>query len=129
LAGAADHVPPRLDGISFVPTLLGEGSQADHDFLYWAFYERGAARAIRRGNWKGVQQPITQPIRLYDLSSDLGENHDVAAAHPEHVKQLAQLMDQAYQPSERWQFSSGSAQPRQADASRPAAPTTINSDD
>jgi uncharacterized sulfatase len=104
LAGATAHAPSSLDGISFVPTLLGDASQADHDYLYWAFYERGAARAIRQGKWKAVQQPITQPIRLYDLSNDLGENHDLAATHREQVQQLAALMDQAHRPSPRWQF-------------------------
>ena len=29
-----------LDGISIVPTLLGQGKQRQHDFLYWEFAER-----------------------------------------------------------------------------------------
>jgi uncharacterized sulfatase len=104
LAGGAEHLPPDLDGISLVPTLLGKGVQLDHDYLYWAFYEQGGGRAIRRGNWKAVQQPVSEAIRLYDLSTDAGENHDLAAECSEQVEQLERLMDEADRPSPRWTF-------------------------
>jgi arylsulfatase A-like enzyme len=104
LAGAAEQVPAGLDGISFLPTLLGTDGQQEHNYLYWAFYERGGARAIRRGPWKAVEQPLGTPLRLYHLPDDLGEDHDLAAAHPELVGQLTELMDQAYEPSAQWQF-------------------------
>ena len=104
LAGSTGKVPADIDGISFAPTLLGRGKQKAHDFLYWAFYERGGARAARQGNWKAVQQPYSTPVRLYDLSSDIGEKNDIAAKHPEVVAKLTKLMDQAYAPSQRWKF-------------------------
>lgn len=104
LAGATDHVPPNLDGISFVPTLLDQGTQKDHDFLYWAFYEAGGARAVRRGAWKAVQQPIDSTVRLYNLDADIGEQNELSAMHPEVVVELVDVMDQAYRPSTSWQF-------------------------
>ncbi len=106
LAGARDAVPNGLDGLSFVPTLLARGEQADHDYLYWAFYEGGGGRALRRGPWKAIQQPTQQHVRLYNLTQDIGENHDVAAAHPQLVQELTALMNDAYHPSPRWQFPS-----------------------
>lgn len=105
LAEAESHVPKDIDGQSFAATLLGnDDQQPRHDHLYWAFYERGGARAVRQGDWKAVQQPIRTPVRLYNLKSDLGEQHDMAADHPELVAKLTKLMDAAYTPSPRWKF-------------------------
>jgi arylsulfatase A-like enzyme len=105
LAGAGDKAPDDTDGISFVPTLLGDAEkQRQHNFLYWAFYERGGARAIRMGNWKAVQQPYHSAVRLYDLETDLGEQSDVAGQNPRLVEKLVALMDGAYAPSEDWRF-------------------------
>ena len=107
LAGekAESVVPDDVDGISFAAALTGDGEkQAAHDFLYWAFYERGGARAIRAGDFKAVQQPIHTPVRLYNLADDLGEGTDIAAQHAELVSRLTELMDSAYAPSDRWKF-------------------------
>lgn len=105
LADTQAQVPDDIDGISFAPTLSGDAaSQPEHDFLYWAFYERRGARALRRGHWKAVQQPIRAAVRLYDLKNDLGEQVDVSAAHPQRVAELVRLMDGADTPTRRWKF-------------------------
>jgi len=105
LAGVASGVPDDIDGISFVPTLQGDDSaQKKHEVLYWAFYEGDGAQAARKGDWKAVQQPYDSPIRLYDLSKDLGEQHDISDDHPKVVAEMQQLMDEAYTPSDRWRF-------------------------
>lgn len=111
LAGVTDAVPEDIDGLSFAPTLL-EGStakQPQHDYLYWAFYERGGAQAVRKGSLKAIQQPLHAPMRLYDLSTDLGEEHDLAAERPEDVKELSGLMAKAYVPTELWRLSEAPA--------------------
>ena len=108
LAGTSGRVPDDIDGISFAPTLSGQDPQPQHDFLYWAFYERRGARAVRSGHWKAVQQPIRSAVRLYDLKRDLGEQTDLAAAHPERVEELTRLMDRADTPSPRWRFPGAS---------------------
>lgn len=105
LAGASAEVPKNIDGLSILPTLLGQpDKQEQHDYLYWAFYERGAAQAARSGRWKAVQQPYHSPVRLYDLASDIAEERDVASQHPETVAKLAEFMRQAYEPAEHWKF-------------------------
>ena len=110
LAGAAQHVPKDIDGLSIVPTLLGKpDTQRQHDYLYWAFYERGSGQAARMGKWKAVQQPINTATRLYDLASDVGEERDVAGEHPETLAELKKRMDEAYVPSERWKFQAAGA--------------------
>jgi arylsulfatase A-like enzyme len=101
LTGA--KVPEKLDGVSFLPTLLGQ-KQKERTDLFWVFYERGGARALRMGKWKAVQQPINTAIRLYDLDADIGETTDIAVKHPEIVAKMKKRMDESYTPSEKWKL-------------------------
>ena len=43
-----------------------------------------------------------QPIEIYDVESDIGETRDLAAAHPEIVKQFEAFFATARTPSTRW---------------------------
>jgi len=105
LAGATAGVPRDTDGLSIVPTLLGQAAQQkQHGYLYWLFYERGAGQAARMGNWKAVQQPYHTPVRLYNLEQDIGEERDVAAEQPAVVARLKAAMQAAYTPHENWQL-------------------------
>jgi len=105
LTSAGSEVPKDIDGVSIVPTLLGESSkQKQHEYLYWTFYERGGGQAIRAGNWKAIQQPMDLPVRLYDLSSDLGEERDVATQQPEVTAKLKAMMKAAYAPHPNWKM-------------------------
>lgn len=105
VAGAEEHVPKDIDGLSFFPTLSGRPErQAEHDYLYWAFYERGGGQAVRMTDWKAVQQPMNSAMRLYDLSSDIGEERDVATENPQIVARAKDAMQAAYQPSQEWKF-------------------------
>jgi arylsulfatase A-like enzyme len=105
LGGVTTAVPSNIDGLSIVPTLLGQtATQKQHEYLYWAFYERGGAQAARMGRWKAVQQPYHSPVRLYDLTKDIGEEQDVAAANPDIVAKLSAAMKAAYVPVDSWKF-------------------------
>ena len=95
----------KHDGISFLPTLLGDTEkQKHHPYLYWELYEGKPKQAIRKGKWKAVVPNMREPnkIELYDLSQDLGEKRDIAAKSPEIVKQLRKLMDEAHEPNPFW---------------------------
>ncbi|WP_438480460.1 arylsulfatase [Oleiharenicola lentus] len=83
-----------LEGISYAPTLFGRSEhQREHEALYWEFLVGGKTRqAIRLGDWKGVRMAPTLPLELYDLSTDLGEQHDVAAAQADVVKRMTELL-------------------------------------
>lgn len=96
--------PADIDGLSLVPTLLGRGEQTQHDHLYWVFYEAGAARALRSGPWKVVEQPLGSPVRLYDLRDDIGEERDLSSQHATEVQQLVKGMDAAYRPSDYYKL-------------------------
>ena len=59
-----------------LPALRGE-RPTPPTALYWEFYERGSAQAVRFGRWKAIREPMFDgPIRLYDLFNDLGEERD-----------------------------------------------------
>ena len=96
LAGAKP--PDGIDGLSLVPTLLGEKAagrpQPQHEYLYW---EAGLKRAVRCGQWKLVGTP--KQWELYDLAADIEEQQDVAAKHPDVVRKLAGYAEQAHTPN------------------------------
>lgn len=101
LAGADDV--PQYDGLSIVPTLLDQGNQAEHEYLYWEFYEQGSRQSVRFGNWVAIRQPmLTGDVQLYDVAQDIGQEADMAAQHPELVAQAKSFMEQAHQPHENW---------------------------
>ncbi|MDF1753097.1 MAG: arylsulfatase [Verrucomicrobiales bacterium] len=102
-------VPPQSDGLSMIPSFLGNPDQQKaHDFLYFEFIKGKAptytTRALRQGNWKAVQRSEKDrglkflPVELYDLSTDIGEKNNVAKKHPEMVDRLKKLMDNAHTP-------------------------------
>ncbi|MHC4252098.1 MAG: arylsulfatase [Planctomycetota bacterium] len=96
LAGAAGaKLPPGLDGISFLPTLLGKGGQKRHEFLYW---EYGGQVAVRKGNWKAYKSR-KDPWRLYDLDSDSLEEADLASKHPEVLREMTAYAKSAHVPA------------------------------
>ena len=96
-------LPAGLDSISFMPTLLGNPGQRNHDYLYWEFYEQGGKQALRSANWKAVRIPMfSGNVELYNLDDDLGESKDLAQDHPAVVQRLEQLMDSAHEPNPNW---------------------------
>jgi arylsulfatase A-like enzyme len=96
-----------LDGISFLPTLLGQESQLTHAHLYWEFHERGGKQAVRMGKWKGIKLDVlsgNETIQLYDLDQDPGEAEDLSAAYPEIVEEIRQLMQSSRNEDPEWPF-------------------------
>lgn len=102
LANVSDEVPTNIDGISFLPALYGKQNK-EHPFMYWedADYERTPPfgeitstlkQAVLQGEWKAVKNAPDYPVELYNLTSDIGEQNNVAAEHPDLVNKLEQLM-------------------------------------
>ncbi len=93
--------PIETDGISFLPTLLGQPQKA-HDYLYWEFPAYKGQQAVRMGKWKGIRKNMLEgnlTIELYDLENDLQEQQDVASQYPEIIAQIAQIMESAHEPA------------------------------
>jgi arylsulfatase A-like enzyme len=100
LAGA--KAPEKLDGISIVPTLLGQPQTNQHAFLYWEFHERGFQQAIRMGDWKAVRQQPQGPLELYNLKTDMAEKSNVATNNPIVVARLEGALKTARTESPDW---------------------------
>ena len=104
LVGASAHVPDACDGISLVPTLLGE-KQGARPWLYREFAGYGGQQAGWMGPWKAIRTGLhkkVNPIQLYDLTKDPGETQDVAAEHPKLVARFARLFRREHVPSKRF---------------------------
>ena len=101
LAAAGVELRPdwKLDGVNLLPFLTGKATGTPHDALYWRL---GGMMAIRKGDWKlvktreGALRDIDPAVlsdlsmaELYNLGEDIGETKNLAAAHPEKVKELA----------------------------------------
>ncbi|MFD8634040.1 sulfatase-like hydrolase/transferase [Streptomyces sp. NPDC059533] len=116
LAGGAP-APSDIDGLSAAQVLSGRADLAPlHDHLYWYRDEQGVtsrantqdggrakqvAEAIRKDRWKAVRfapardrnVPDAQwAFELYDLTTDIAEKNDVAAANPSVVSSLTALL-------------------------------------
>jgi len=93
------EAPTQTDGISFAPTMLQQGDQSEHHYLYWEFPSYGGQQAVRMGKWKGVRKGIfdgNMEIELYDLSNDPVEEINLAADYPEVVKEIQGIMKQEH---------------------------------
>src|SRR5262249_51128601 len=99
---ALTNAPGSLDGISFLPTLLGKPQTNHHDFLYWEFHEGGSKQAARTGDWKAVRLSPGAPLELYNLKADIGETSDVAKEHPDVVAKFEEYFKRARTESEQW---------------------------
>ena len=72
---------------SFVPLLQDKNGWDDERTLYWE-HERG--KAVRKGNWR-LTALANGGWQLFDLAHDLSETNNVAAEHPEKVREMKSL--------------------------------------
>lgn len=78
-----------FDGLSFAPTLLGKKKQKEHEFLYWEFNETDQL-GVRMGDWKLLVK-AGKPF-LYNLSTDIHEDHSLAEQHPDIVAKMVKVI-------------------------------------
>ena len=105
IAGATEHLPKVMDGISFVPTLLGKGEQKKHEYLYWEAAgpkQNINMQAVRWKNWKAVRPKAAAPWELYDLAADIGEKKNIAAKNPDVLKRIDEICREAHTPEREY---------------------------
>src|SRR5581483_953099 len=107
LAEITGVAAPKGDGISIVPTLMGQRQNRER-LLYCEQYRFDRkkndlvldtlAYAGRYGDWKAVRPQAGAAIELYNLKNDPGEQKNVAADHPEILQKLEPMLKAAHQP-------------------------------
>ena len=123
LPTAADLVGVKVtaecDGISFLPTLLGnKEQQRPHPYLFWHGSEKGGKLSVLQWPWKllhlntGSAEASDEPensaakkkpaavkslvVQLFNLEADPTESKNVASENPKLVEELAAIMKQAW---------------------------------
>lgn len=107
----------KTDGHSVLPAILA-GQTIPRDFLYWELHEGPFIQAVRLGAWKGVRGGRDQPLELYDLAKDVGEQHDIVAEHPDVAQRITELMRREHFPDPLW---SDQLVPKNKKRKKPAA--------
>ncbi|MCX7824957.1 MAG: sulfatase-like hydrolase/transferase [Verrucomicrobiae bacterium] len=95
LDAAGLQPPPGTDGLSFLPALLGRCDAEPKRDCYFVLREGGplfggkTIEALRRGDWKVVQDRPTSPLELYNLQRDPQETTDLAAKEKTMLRDLS----------------------------------------
>lgn len=97
-------MPGNIDGLSFLPELMGKSSQQKkHEYLYWEFHEgKTTAQAVRVGDWKAVRLAPSSDIELYNLKEDVSEQHDISKENVDIVIKMKNYLDNARTPHDIW---------------------------
>ena len=92
MAGVERGPGQPLDGLSLVPALQGKELPA-REALFWHFpcyVGRGRpSSAVRRGDWKLIENFEDQSLELYDLRNDPGERRNLSRQEPNRTAALA----------------------------------------
>jgi len=103
MTGVTPQQAVKFDGVSQTPALLGTGAPRDTAFCCFPHYTpaTGAVPSVwvRRGDWKLIRFFCDSPdqtdrFELYNLQEDLGESKNLAAEHPDNVKEFDALISQ-----------------------------------
>ena len=92
-----------IDGVNFIEALRGAEVERTPMFTYVPSHGNTPhwlppSMSVHVGNWKLIRtfyygEAGTHDYRLYNLQDDIGESHNLAAAHPEKVQELDGLID------------------------------------
>ncbi len=95
-------VPQTIDGRSFMPLLTESGDPSRGRSLIWNYPNvwgnvgPGISLncAIRRGAWKLIYNYKTHGKELYNIETDISEEHNLAGQHPRLVRKLSRELSQ-----------------------------------
>lgn len=87
LAGATLPADREIDGKDIMP-VIADGAESPHEYFFYAHW--GNTEGVRRGDWK--LHIVDGKEALYNLETDISEQKNVAAEHPEIVQQLKAAM-------------------------------------
>jgi arylsulfatase A-like enzyme len=105
LAGVAPNPVQKFDGVSLAPVLRGDAEDVGREAVFNYFPHGGPSKppgaTVRKGDWKLIRWFETGPDytsthELYNLAVDLGETTNLAAQHPDLVRELDALIDRFF---------------------------------
>lgn len=96
IAGETTDRHQAIDGTDFSPALCGR--QLEDRPVYWHYPHypnQGAtpAAAVRQGRWKLIRFFTDDHLELYDLETDVAEEHDLRADQPVIVEAMARRLE------------------------------------
>jgi len=104
------EVAEEVDGISFLPLLLGKDQEAPERYMFWVRREGGiyggqAYYAARKGDHKILQNTPYEAIQLFDLEKDPYETEALDQSDSEVYKELRKELQEHIQQTGRipWQ--------------------------
>jgi len=108
-----DAAGTDIDGVSLAPLLKDAAARLEREALYWHYPHYHAAGAtphgaVRAGPWKLIEFYEDDRVELYDLSRDVGEQHDLSTARPETADRLRMRLH-------RWREEVGAQMPLPAE--------------
>ncbi len=91
---SGEEIPAYCDGVDLIPFVTGEHSGDAHEYLFWLNNEPGDAVrrhliAVRWQDWRLYRKYKDDSWQLFNLGDDPREETDLAARHPDIVKQMA----------------------------------------
>lgn len=90
LSGQGAAQQKRTDGVSLAPVVLEQKALTERN-LYWHYphyHHCPPSGAMRRGRYKLIEEFEDGSLELYDLETDIGEEHNLAAEKPELAQRL-----------------------------------------
>jgi len=96
MAGLALRPGQHRDGVSLAPLLKGAGS-LPRKAIYWHYPHYSPqggtpSGAVREGDFKLIEFFEDSRLELYNLRSDIGEKHDLAAERPDLAARLRKML-------------------------------------
>ena len=84
-------MPIAKDGVSFLPTLLNQGSeQQNHGWIVYA--SRLGPALVTADGWKLRYINRNDSFQLYHLVNDYREERDISSEHPDLVSRLSEIL-------------------------------------
>jgi arylsulfatase A len=94
LADADKPAGQILDGTSILPALLKNNFDRERSvFWHYPVYHHDVpASAVRKGDWKLIENLVSGEVRLFHLRSDISESMDLSVLFPEKTGELKILL-------------------------------------
>ncbi|MCG6189553.1 sulfatase [Maribellus maritimus] len=85
----------KLDGVSLLSALLKNKFDPERA-VFWhypVYHHDEPAGAVRKGDWKLVQNFVSGKLSLYNLKANISESMDLSELYPEKTQELKSLLE------------------------------------